>query len=601
MRYKRRRLTNKHEFSSNDLINRVLNGRDIKKPGEIDYAIANLLPYDGMKDIDKAASLIADAIIKKENVVIVGDYDCDGATSTAVAMKGLQLLGADVKNVTFMVPDRFTLGYGLTPPIVDIIKPSKPNLIITVDNGISSIDGAKAVKAIENCKLLITDHHLPPKELPEADAIVDPNRADCPFKSKYLAGCGVMFYTLMAARDELFNRGYYQKDGKKPPLGELLDLVALGTVADMVKLDYNNRILVNAGIERIRRGYVRAGIACLLKKSDVDLQKTKAEHFGFKVGPKINAAGRLRDMSIGIKCLLSDSYKEAEQYANVLGDLNVVRKKMQSNMAYKAITTLGKLGDVRERGICVYDPEYHEGVVGLIASKIKEDYFRPAIVFTDVHGGEGLIKGSGRSTGQVRLRDVLDRIQEKHGLLVKYGGHDMAAGVTIKKEDFEKFKKSFNDEVSMDLKRIDMVIEHDGPMMPNEFNILSAVELDKFGPWGQGFHSPVFCNTFQIRESHSCGPRQNHLKMVVSPVDPMTKEVSDKKLVAMAFNQLDNPESPAFKVGQLVQSVHAPLINEYNGETTMNLVFHNVIDYGEYIKKNEKNIEKEHKSLGLEM
>ncbi|EKP0310198.1 TPA: single-stranded-DNA-specific exonuclease RecJ [Aeromonas veronii] len=601
MRYKRRRLINKQEFSSNDLINRVLNGRNIKKPSELDYALSNLLPYDGMKDIDKAAVLIADAVINKGHVVIVGDYDCDGATSTAVAMKGLQLLGANAENVSFMVPDRFTLGYGLTPPIIDIIRPRNPNLIITVDNGISSIEGAKAAKTIENCKLLITDHHLPPNTLPEADAVVDPNRADCPFRSKYLAGCGVMFYTLMAARDELFNRGYYSKDGKKPPLGELLDLVALGTVADMVTLDYNNRILVNAGIERIRRGHVRAGIACLLKKSDIDLRKTKAEDFGFKVGPKINAAGRLKDMSIGIKCLITDSFREAEQYANVLGDLNVVRKKMQSNMAYKAITSLGKLADVKERGICVYDPEYHEGVVGLIASKIKEDCFRPAVVFTDVHGGEGLIKGSGRSTGQVRLRDVLDRIQDKHGLLVKYGGHDMAAGMTIKKEDFEKFKKIFNEEVSVDLKRIDMVIEHDGPMMPNEFNLLSAVELDKFGPWGQGFQSPVFCNTFQIRETRSVGPRQNHLRMVVSPVDPVTKEISDKKLIAMAFNQLDNPESPTFKVGQLVQSVHAPLINEYNGEVTMNLVFHNVIDYGEFTKKNEKNIEREHKSLGLEM
>jgi len=601
MRYKKRRKINNLKFSSNDLINRVLNHREIKKPSEMDYSLSNLLPYDDMKDIDKAARIIADAIINKERIVIVGDYDCDGATSTAISIIGLNRLGADSDNVTFMVPDRFKLGYGLTPAIVDIIKPSKPNLIITVDNGISSVAGALAVKEMEGCKLVITDHHLPPSQMPDADAVVDPNRSDCKFKSKSLAGCGVMFYVLMATRDVLFNDGYYKEAGKKPPLGELLDMVALGTVADMVKLDYNNRILVKSGLERIRRGFVRPGLACLLKNSDVDLKKAAAQDFGFKVGPKINASGRLKDIAIGIKCLLSDDFSEAEKYANALTDLNVLRKKMQSNMAYKAITSLGKVETVKERGICIYDNEYHEGVVGLIASKIKEDYFRPAIVFTDVHGEEGLIKGSGRSVNSVRLRDVLDRIDDKYGIIEKFGGHDMACGLTIKKENFEQFKKVFNQEVSVELKRINMVIDHDGPMFNNEFNFLAVAELGKMGPWGQGFNEPLFCNTFLVRECNSIGPKKNHLRMKVSPVDPMTKEVLDKSFVALAFNYLDNPDAKSLSAGQMVQSVHSPFISEYNGRMSMDINFKNVIDYGEYVKSNEKNIEKEHAAIGFEM
>lgn len=599
MKYKMRRDFNKIVFSDNDLVNRILNKRDLKSLSEVDYSIKNLLPYEDMADIKKAASIIADSITKKEKIVIVGDFDCDGATSTAISMIGLCILGAKKENVKFMVPDRFKLGYGLTPKIVDLIKEDNPNLIITVDNGISSIDGAKAVKNLKNCKLVITDHHLSPNEIPDADAVVDPNRQDCNFKSKNLAGCGVIFYVLLAVRDELFNRGAYNKTGKKPPLGELLDLVALGTVADVVTLDYNNRILVNNGIERIRRGFVRPGLAELLISSNVDIEKVKSSDFGFKVGPKINAAGRLKDISIGIRCLLTDDYAEARKLSNVLADLNIARKKMQSNMSYDAISVLGKVEKMKQRGICMYSPEFHEGIVGLIAGRIKEDYYRPAVVFADVQDQPELIKGSGRSVPNVRLRDLFEEIDRKHGILVKFGGHDMAAGLTIKKSDLEFFKKVFNEEVSKNLKRIDMVVEHDGPLMMNEFNLLTATYLDGMGPWGQGFSEPIFSNTFIIKSVRSVGERENHLRMDVSPINPLTKEVGNGVFTAMSFSHFDNPDAKKFKVGQMFQSVHSPVVNEFNEKKSLQIIIRDMMDYDEYVKSNEKNIEKEDRGLGL--
>lgn len=599
MRYKRRREFNKINFSENDLVNRILNKRDIKNISETDYSISNLLPYEDMADIKKAASIIADNVISKGKIVIVGDYDCDGATSTAISKKGLLLLGAKDENVTFMVPDRFKLGYGLTPKIVDLIKVGDPNLIITVDNGISSIDGAEAVKKLKNCKLIITDHHLSPNEIPDADAVVDPNRKDCKFKSKNLAGCGVIFYVLLAVRDELYERGYYKKTGKKPPLGELLDLVALGTVADVVKLDYNNRILVHNGLERIRRGYVSPGLAELLISSNVDIEKVKSSDFGFKVGPKINAAGRLKDMSIGIRCLLTDDYGEARKLSNILSDLNMVRKRMQSNMSYDAISNLGKIESMKRKGVCIYNKDYHEGIVGLIAGRIKEDYHRPAVVFADVQDQPELIKGSGRSVPSVRLRDIFEEIDRKHGIILKFGGHDMAAGLTIKKSDFDSFSDVFNDEVSKILKRIDVVVEHDGPLMMNEFNLLTATHLETMGPWGQGFPEPVFSNTFIIRGVRSVGERENHLKLDVSLVDPKTKEIGNGVFTAMSFAHFDNPDNKKFKVGQMFQSVYSTSVNEYNDKKSLQIIVRDMVDYDEYVAKNEKNINKEDISLGL--
>lgn len=599
MRYKKRRDINKINFSENDLINRILNKREIKSASETDYSIKNLLPYDDMADIKKAASIIADNIVNGGRIVIVGDYDCDGATSTAISKKGLVLLGARDENVTFMVPDRFKLGYGLTPKIVELVKVGNPNLIITVDNGISSIEGAEAVKKLKNCKLVITDHHLSPDRIPDADAVVDPNRHDCKFKSKNLAGCGVIFYVLLAVRDELYNRGCYSKVGKKPPLGELLDLVALGTVADVVKLDYNNRILVNNGLERIRRGYVSPGLAELLISSKVDIEKVRSSDFGFKVGPKINAAGRLKDMSIGIRCLLTNDYAEARSLSNILSDLNTIRKKMQSNMSYDAISTLGAVGSMKKKGICMYSKDYHEGIVGLIAGRVKEDYHRPSVVFADVQDQPELIKGSGRSVPNVRLRDVLEEINREHGILLKFGGHDMAAGVTIKKSDFELFSELFDKEVSKILKRVNMVVEHDGPLMISEFNLLTALHLESMGPWGQGFSEPVFSNTFIIRGVKTVGERDNHLRMDVSLVDPVTKEVGNGVFTAMSFSHFDNPDSKKFKVGQMFQSVYSPSVNEYNEKKSLQIIIRDMVDYDEYVKRNEKNIDKENVGLGI--
>ncbi|MCW8980777.1 MAG: single-stranded-DNA-specific exonuclease RecJ, partial [Altibacter sp.] len=415
-------------FSS--VLNRVYVNRHIQSESELDYSISKLLPFEKLKGISEAALLMSDAIKNNSKIVIVGDFDVDGATSTTVAVKALHSMGA--KNVEFLVPNRFEFGYGLTPEIVQVaIDRFNPDIIITVDNGISSIEGVKAAKE-HNLKVIVTDHHLPAKTLPEADAIVNPNQPGDEFPSKMLAGVGVIFYTMLALRSLLREQGWFKEQNiSEPNLAELLDLVALGTIADVVPLDYNNRILVSQGLARIRSGHVSTGIKALIDITGRDMERLIASDFGFAIAPRLNAAGRLDDMSLGINCLLSDDIAAAHKMAQQLDEINYARRDIEADMKQQAMKLLDDMSlddsDNLPFGLCLFDQGFHEGVVGIIASRIKDRWNRPVIVFAKT--SDNLLKGSGRSIKGLHIRDALDSVATKYpNLISKFGGHAMAAG-----------------------------------------------------------------------------------------------------------------------------------------------------------------------------
>ena len=511
------------------------------------------LPAPTMLGLDAAVSALEAAIASRQRLLIVGDFDCDGATSTSLAILGLKALGA--AEVDFLVPNRFEYGYGLSPEIVAVAAERRPDLIITVDNGIASIDGVAAA-ASHGIPVIVTDHHLPGDALPDALAIVNPNQPGCPFPDKSLAGVGVMFYVLLALRARLRDSGHFV-DKQAPNLAEFLDLVALGTVADVVPLSHANRILVEQGLRRIRAGRCRPGISALLRVSGREASRLVASDLGFTVGPRLNAAGRLDDMSIGIRCLLSESPSEALNLAAELDDLNRERRSIEQSMKDDAMRALSHLQLDASRvpaGLCLYDPTWHQGVVGILASRIKEQFHRPVIAFAEVDDGE--IKGSARSIPGLHMRDTLDLVAKRHPkLLSKFGGHAMAAGLSLAKADFDDFKEAFVDAVAEQLseEQLEAVVHSDGELSPAELSLDNAELLRNAGPWGQAFPAPLFHGRFSLQQQRIVGER--HLKMTLAPLD-QPQAIID----AIAFN-VDTAQwpDPAVREVELVYKLDSNL------------------------------------------
>ena len=467
-------------------------------------------------DIDKAAQRVAEAVVAQQRILIIGDYDADGATSVALCKLALAAMGAEA--VEFLVPDRFQFGYGLSEAIVAIAQSLKPDLIITVDNGISSVDGVAAANAA-GIDVIVTDHHLPGSELPAAYAIVNPNRQDCGFPSKSIAGVGVAYYLLSWVRHTLRQRQWFDAAQRpEPNLGQFLDLVALGTVADVVPLDRNNRILVHQGLLRMRQGHTRPGIRALAEVGKRDLTQLSAQDLGFAIGPRLNAAGRLQDMSVGIRCLLADNVATARSLAQELDGLNKDRREIEQGMVAEAELLLAQVSKTDDaKGIAVYHERFHQGVVGIVAGRLRERLHRPAIVFADSsEGAVGEIKGSARSIDGLNIRDVLDTIATRYpGLLIKFGGHAMAAGLSLKRVHFERFRNIFA-EVVAELVSEDALSAKcfvDGGLSEQELTLDTVQSLFNAGPWGNGFPEPAFCDDFELISQRVVG--EQHLKLVL--------------------------------------------------------------------------------------
>ena len=530
------------------LLARLYAARGISQADQIGTRMEDLLPPAALKGMNEAASLLADALMTGRKICIVADYDADGATACAVAVKGLHLLGISPGKLDYFVPDRFKLGYGLTPAIVDLVSQSsggKPDLLITVDNGIASIDGVAHAKAM-SMQVVITDHHLPGSTLPAADAIVNPNQPGCEFASKNLAGVGVMLYVLMGLRQVLRQRNW--PAAEQANLGTLLDLVALGTIADVVSLDRNNRILVANGLNRIRLRRCCPAILALYAVAGKQPDRAQASDLGFLLGPRLNAAGRMDDMRIGIRCLLAEEMGEALKLAQELDRLNVARRSVEDQMKTDAAKILTQLDIETTAGISLYDPKWHGGVVGILAGRIKEQMHRPTIVFAA--DGTGLIKGSGRSIPGLHLRDALDHLTKRYPeLIIKFGGHAMAAGLSIREQDFGLFQQAFDDLVDqlLPLEARTHSLAIDGPLVDSELNLNTAKQLAD-GIWGQGFPAPIFANRFQILESRLL--QDKHLKLTLG--------CGQSRMDAIRFNDTTVPSAQD-------TLAYALEINHYNG------------------------------------
>lgn len=530
------------------LLARLYAARGIKDKSELDYELKSLIPPTALTHATDAAQLLADAIEAEAKMLIIGDYDCDGATATAVGMRALKSLGADVD---FLLPDRFKLGYGLSPEIVDVAAEQSPDLIITVDNGIASLEGVARAQQ-HGIATLITDHHLPAATLPAADCIVNPNQPGCDFPSKCIAGVGVMFYVMLALRAELRERGWFTPNGgdrPEPNFANLLDLVALGTVADVVKLDRNNRILVSQGLKRMRAGQMQPGIAALFKAAARDPKRATAFDLGFLLGPRLNAAGRLADMRLGVECLLTDDPSRALQIAQELDGLNRERREIEAGMQEQALILLESL-DVANAapGIALFDAGWHEGVVGILASRIKDKLHRP--VFAFARGEGGIVKGSGRSIPGLHLRDALDLVAKRApGLLVRFGGHAMAAGATLKEEDFERFSQLFAEVAAELLTPADLTrtLETDGNLEGGYISLETARMLEN-EIWGQGFPAPLFMDDFDVEQQRVL--KEKHLKLRLRK--------GDTRIDAIQFNFSSQP-------GSRTRVAYRLSINEYMG------------------------------------
>ncbi|MCL9803129.1 single-stranded-DNA-specific exonuclease RecJ [Pseudomonas sp. rhizo66] len=542
------------------LLTRLYAARGVQSEAELDKSLARLIPFQQLKGIDAAVDLLVTALEQRQRILIVGDFDADGATASTVGMLGLRLLGA--AHVDYLVPNRFEYGYGLTPEIVEVALTREPQLLITVDNGISSVEGVAAAKKA-GLKVLITDHHLPGDELPLADALVNPNQPGCEFPSKALAGVGVIFYVLMALRARLRSLGWYENT-PQPNIGELLDLVALGSVADVVPLDANNRILVHQGLERIRAGRARPGIKAILEVAKRDAARITSTDLGFIVGPRLNAAGRLDDMSLGIECLLTADANLAREMAAQLDGMNQDRKSIEQGMQREALAQLKDLPvESMPFGLCLFDPEWHQGVIGILASRMKERYFRPTIAFADA--GDGLLKGSGRSVQGFHIRDALSVVAAQHpNLIAKYGGHAMAAGLTLPQENFALFAEAFDAEVRRQLREEDLTgrMLSDGTLAVEEFHLELARALRHAGPWGQHFPEPLFHGVFQLVEQRVVGER--HLKVVLK------SECGSVKLDGIAFG-IDRDIWPNPTI-QWVELAYKLDVNEFRGNETVQLM-----------------------------
>ncbi len=506
------------------LLARLFAARGVQNKDELDDGLNRLLPPSGMLGTAEAATLLADAIAQNKRLCIVADYDCDGATACAVAIRGLRLLGA--KQVSYIVPDRVVDGYGLTSPIAQRVKDSGAEVLITVDNGIASMDGVATAKAL-GLQVLVTDHHLPAATLPDADVIVNPNQPGCTFESKSIAGVGVMFYVLLALRSELRQRGVFTVE-TQPKLDALLPLVALGTVADVVKLDANNRRLVAQGLKRVRALSLPAGLASLFVASGRLAKVATTFDFGFALGPRINAAGRLSDMTLGIECLLTDDAGRADELAKTLDGINRERREIEGDMREQAMQIAESLfdeGDEPPPAICVFDPDFHEGVVGIVASRIKDKLHRPSFVFaaSAAPGKEHELKGSGRSIPGFHLRDALDLVAKRYpDVLLRFGGHAMAAGCTIAEEHFDDFEQGLNEVAQewLDTATLTRRIDTDGPLAP-EYRRIDLVDTLHHEVWGQGFAPPTFSEEVDVISQRLVGEKHLALKLKHqgSPVD----------------------------------------------------------------------------------
>ena len=530
------------------LMARLYAARGISQADQISTRMEDLIAPTALKGMATASQILADAIVEGRKVCIVADYDADGATACAVAVKGLRLLGIQPDKLTYFVPDRFKLGYGLTPAIVDLVAQApggKPDLLITVDNGIASIDGVAQAKSL-GMQVVITDHHLPGNTLPAADAIVNPNQPGCEFPSKNLAGVGVMLYVLMGLRQTLRQRGW--PAAEQANLGSLLDLVALGTIADVVSLDRNNRILVANGLNRIRQRRCCPGILALYAVAGKQPDRAQASDLGFLLGPRLNAAGRMDDMRIGIRCLLAEDIGEALKLAQELDRLNVARRSVEDQMKSDAVKILTQLDITNTAGISLYDPNWHGGVVGILAGRIKEQMHRPTVIFAG--DGSGLIKGSGRSIPGLHLRDALDHLTKLYpDLIIKFGGHAMAAGLSIRESDFSLFQRAFDELVDqlLPVEARTHSLAIDGALVDSELSLNTAKQLSE-GIWGQGFPAPIFANRFQILESRLL--QDKHLKLTLG--------CGQSRMDAIRFNDTTIP-TPEDTLAYALE------INHYNG------------------------------------
>ena len=532
------------------LLARIYAARGIENAEELDTDIQHLLPFSKLMHAENMASLLADAIAAQKKLLIVADYDADGATACAVGVRGLSALGA---RVDFIVPNRFEFGYGLTPEIVRLAKQSAPDILLTVDNGIASVDGVAEAHRL-GMQVLVTDHHLPGDTTPDAECIVNPNQRGCEFPSKNLAGVGVMFYVLMALRAEMRKRGLFE--GKtEPNLGNLLDLVALGTVADVVKLDSNNRILVQQGLQRIRAGRCNAGMRALLQVARKSTAQISSYELGFVVGPRLNAAGRLDDMSLGIRCLLTDDDSEATEIAAKLDALNHERRSIEAGMQDTALSALDTFDPADSNSLTLFNEDWHQGVIGILASRMKDKFHRPVIAFA--HSTQGELKGSGRSIVGLHLRDALDLVSKRHPhLILKFGGHAMAAGLSIREEHLDDFRLAF-EAVAQELIEKEALVKTivtDGSLKPEEFTLALARSLQQ-QVWGQGFPEPLFEGEFRVLSQRIVG--EKHLKLKLG--------TSTGSIEAIYF----------FSVEPLAETIHAVFslsINEYNGNESLQLI-----------------------------
>jgi len=530
---------------------RVYAARGLTDPRELVSELQALVPPGALRQIDAAATYLADAIAAGKKMTIVADYDCDGATACATAIRGLTAMGA---RVDYIVPNRFEYGYGLTPEIVELTAREKaPDIIITVDNGIASIDGVEEARR-RGIDVVVTDHHLPGERLPDARVIVNPNQPECGFPSKHLAGVGVVFYVLLALRAELRRRGVFDAQ-TQPKLDNLLDLVALGTVADVVKLDTNNRILVAQGLKRMRAGRMHAGVAALFRVAGREARCASPFDLGFALGPRLNAAGRLEDMSLGIECLITDDEGRAWAIAQQLNEINLKRREIEAGMQDTALLHLDDFNPADASTIAVFDDGWHQGVIGIVASRLKEKFYRPTITFAPA--GDGWVKGSGRSIPGFHLRDALDLVSKKvPGLIDKFGGHAMAAGLTIRAGHFDAFAQAFEavGRAWLTAAQLERIVETDGPL-EDDFYSTQFIELLDGQVWGQGFAPPVFCDEFRVVSQRILKDR--HLKLLL--------ERNGRRYDAIWFGHTD-------ALGDKARVAFRLDANEYNGVTKVQLL-----------------------------
>lgn len=560
---KRRPLLTSEILSPNPLLNRIYQSRGIKNAEELEYTLQRLHRPQQLANIEQATDLLIEAYNQQSKIVIVGDFDADGATSTSLAIIALRQLG--FKQVDYLIPDRFSQGYGLSPAVAEMVLAKEADLVLTVDNGISSLEGIALLKS-KNIHVLVTDHHLPAEELPNADAMVNPNLAYCTFPSKSLAGVGVIFYVMMALRSRMREQGYF-KTRSEPNFAELLDLVALGTVADVVPLDQNNRILVHQGLQRIRSGYCRFGIKALAEVGKRDLSTMQAIDLGFSIAPRLNAAGRLENMSLGVELLTCENMEIARQLAFELDSLNQTRKEFEQEMKTEALAICAKLPSLNQstqaHGIVLYQADWHQGVIGILASRIKERFNRPVIAFAQESEDSEYLKGSARSIAGVHMRDLLEYIDIQYPeLIVKFGGHAMAAGLSIHQSNLEIFRNAFDQTIEqiLDLEQLQGVIYTDGELAAQEFNLENAEILRNAGPWGQNFPEPCFEGEFKILQQKLLVGK--HLKLML--------ESETRQLVDAIWFNVDTREFPDLSV-QKAKLVYKLDINEFRGHKSLQL------------------------------